>query len=78
MSEKKDRVCLFVDGANFFYLQKEYLQWWIDPSRLLEYVRSHGELVDAFYYIAVNPNDDKSNRYVSALASMGYTTLPRN
>jgi uncharacterized LabA/DUF88 family protein len=76
--QKKDRVCLFVDGANFFYLQKEYLQWWIDPSRLLEYVKTYGEITDAYYYIGVDPQHDKGTGYINALAAMGFTTLTKD
>jgi uncharacterized LabA/DUF88 family protein len=43
------RISLFLDGANFFYMQRDRLHWWIDLRKLLEFARSKGELVDAFY-----------------------------
>src|SRR5687767_11711588 len=33
------RTSVFVDGANFFYMQKDRLHWWIDPKKLLAWIR---------------------------------------
>ena len=32
-----DRVAVFVDGANFFYMQKNDLKWFVDTKKLLKY-----------------------------------------
>ena len=39
------RLSLFLDGANFFYMQRDRLRWWIDLRKLLEFARSKGDLV---------------------------------
>ena len=72
----KTRVSVFLDGANFFYMQKDRLHWWIDPNKLLDFIHKEfdGELVDANYYLGVPPEiDEKTQNYHSALTHMGYT-----
>jgi uncharacterized LabA/DUF88 family protein len=66
------RIALFVDGSNFFYLQKDCLRWWIDPRKLLDWVADRGELVDATYYASVDPSNDSQQSYIRALSYMGY------
>jgi hypothetical protein len=29
------KISVFLDGANFFYMQKEALRWFADPKRIL-------------------------------------------
>lgn len=72
------RISLFVDGANFFYMQKDRLHWWIDPRRLLEWVKQKGEVGDAFYYIAVDSHSDpQQDGFLKALTYMGYSLVTK-
>ncbi|QDU60521.1 NYN domain protein [Planctomycetes bacterium Pan216] len=72
------RTCVFVDGANFFYMQKDRLHWWIDPKKLLEWVRTRGDVVDAYYYIGVDYNaDPQQEGFLKALSYMGYTVVSK-
>ncbi|MBN1233354.1 MAG: NYN domain-containing protein [Candidatus Coatesbacteria bacterium] len=68
------RISIFVDGTNFFYMQKDKLHWWIDPKKVLDYLSRNGdEIVDAFYYVGVDSNvDSQQDNYLKALAHMGY------
>ena len=66
------RISVFVDGSNFFYLQKDCLRWFIDPKKLLDWVGKRGEVVDATYYASTDPNNDKQAGYLKALYHMGY------
>lgn len=72
------RISLFVDGANFFYMQKDRLHWWVDPRRLLEWVKRKGEVGDAFYYIAVDAHSDpQQDGFLKALTYMGYSLVTK-
>lgn len=66
------RIAVFVDGSNFFYLQKDCLRWWIDPKKLLDWLASRGEVVDATYYASVDPTNEGQNNYIKALCHMGF------
>ena len=46
-----NRLAVFVDGANFFYMQKNDLNWFVDTKKLLKYCERFGDLVDAYYYV---------------------------
>lgn len=71
------KTAIFVDGANFFYMQKERLHWWVDPKKFLRWCQEKfGEVTDAIYYVGVNPNSknkDNENSYLKALTYMGYS-----
>lgn len=73
------RVSIFVDGANFFYMQKDRLHWWIDPRRLIEWVKAEvGSVQDAFYYIATDVNSDpQQDGFLKALTYMGYSLVTK-
>jgi len=76
--DRIQRISLFVDGANFFYMQRDRLRWWIDPKKLLEYVRTKGELVDALYYVGVDiAPEARQEAYLKALTYMGYSLVTK-
>ncbi len=66
------RIAVFVDGSNFFYLQKDQLRWWIDPKKLLNWIAQRGDVVDATYYASVDTTNEGQNAYIKALCHMGY------
>jgi uncharacterized LabA/DUF88 family protein len=73
-----NRISVFVDGANFFYTQKDRLHWWIDPKRLLEWISQKGELVDAYYYVGVEAQaEPQQEGYLKALTYMGYCLVTK-
>ena len=67
------RISVFVDGSNFFYMQKDCLRWWIDPKRLLAWIGTRGEVVDASYYASVDPENERQSSYLKALSYMGFS-----
>lgn len=73
------RASIFVDGANFFYMQKDRLHWWIDPRRLKEFVESLcTEIVDAFYYVGVDDEvAAQQDGFLKALTYMGYSLVTK-
>jgi uncharacterized LabA/DUF88 family protein len=66
------RIAVFVDGSNFFYLQRDGLRWWIDPKKMLDWIGLRGEVVDATYYSSVDPLNEGQSKYMKALVHMGY------
>ncbi|GLG01406.1 uncharacterized LabA/DUF88 family protein [Alicyclobacillus sacchari] len=72
------RVSLFVDGANYYYMQRDKLKWNIDAQKLRDWAASKGELVDAFYYIGKSaPSDLREQKYLDMLAYSGYSLVTK-
>lgn len=66
------RVAVFLDGCNFFYLQKDILRWFVDPKKLLGWLSKYGEITDANYYTTVDTYNEGQNNYLRALGHMGF------
>ena len=66
------RISLFIDGSNFFFLQKDCLRWFIDPKKLIGWAKQRGEVVDATYYASTDPTNDKQAAYLKALYHIGF------
>ena len=73
------RISVFVDGANFFFMQIDDLKWFADPKKILDYIEvNHGEIVDAFYYIGTDaPPEAKQKAFLDALPRMGYSLVTK-
>ena len=73
------RVSVFVDGANFFFMQRDGLKWFADPKKMLEYIENrYGEIADAFYYIGKDaPPDARQQAFLSALPEMGFSVVTK-
>lgn len=72
------RVSVFLDGSNFFFMQKDALGWFADPRRILEYIERYGEIVDAFYYIGTDgPSAARQDAFLRALPQMGYSLVTK-
>jgi uncharacterized LabA/DUF88 family protein len=71
------KISVFIDGANFFHMQKK-LGWSIDPKNILTYIEEKGEIQDAFYYYGENvPPPAKEQRFLDALYNMGYSLVSK-
>lgn len=74
----RDRVALFVDGANFFYMQKNDLNWFVDTKKLLKYCERFGKVVDAYYYVGKDtPPEAGQQAFLNALTYMGYSLVTK-
>ena len=71
------KVSIFVDGGSLFCVQKDVLQWWVDPKKLLEWAQTKGEVVNARYYTITDDSNEAQQRYLKALASIGYSVQTR-
>lgn len=71
------KISVFLDGANFFFMQKE-AGWFADPKKILSFIEKEGTIVDAFYYIGQDaPPEAKQKAFLDALPSMGYTLVTK-
>jgi len=66
------RVAVFIDGSNFFFMQKDVLQWFVDPKKMLNWVSQYGDIVDANYYTTVDNDNEGQLMYMRALSHMGF------
>ncbi len=69
------RIAIFVDGSNVFRTQRDFLHWNIDLKKFLDYFRMLGDVVDAYYYTAVDYKAASQNRFLQMLPLMGYTIV---
>ncbi|MCI8600272.1 MAG: NYN domain-containing protein [Oscillospiraceae bacterium] len=72
-------ISVFVDGANFFFMQKKGLNWFADPKKLLSYLeKTYGDIADAFYYIGKDaPPDSRQQGFLDALPDMGFSVVTK-
>ena len=73
-----NRTAVFIDGANLYSTAKA-LGFDIDYKRLLKEFQSHGTLVRAFYYTAVNEDQEFSavRPLLDWLAYNGFTVVTK-
>lgn len=75
------KVGIFVDGDNFYWVQKNNLGWDCDMAKLKQYIESnYGEVAIAKYYMSVDPDGESQDRrrgLKSALATMGFSVEAR-
>ncbi len=72
-------VSVFLDGSNFFYMQRDGLKQFLDPKKLLDYIAQEiGTIQDAFYYTGQDaPPDVQQQAYLDALPHMGYAVVTK-
>lgn len=71
------RISIFLDGANFFFMQKE-MKWHVSPKKIIDYISTKGEVVDAFYYTGQDaPPEVNQQKYLDALPDMGYSLVTK-
>lgn len=71
------RIAVFIDGGNFFFLQRDELRWWVDPKRLLAWIGKSGEIVEAMYYAGYDPGDINQLGFLKALPFMGFSVVSK-
>jgi len=70
--KENPRVAVFLDGSNFFYMQKDKLHWFVDPKKLLNWLTQFGDIADANYYTSIDHNNEGQVSYMRALSHMGF------
>lgn len=74
----QSKIAVYVDSSNLFFTQKNFLGWWVDPGKILTYLKRYGEVVEANYYMSLfdgsTPGKDKFRRFLSYV---GYSVIAR-
>ena len=72
------KVAVFLDGSNFFFMQKDE-GWFADPKKILSYIDSNiGTVEDAYYYVGQDaPPETKQQAFLDAIPQMGYTLVTK-
>lgn len=73
----KKRACLFIDGANFYFVQKNLLHQKIDLIKLVSYFRDEFDLYNTFFYLAYKEGDEKQENFMRLLAFSGITVVKK-
>lgn len=73
----KRRACIFIDGANFYFVQKDLLHQRIDLIKLINYFRVEYDLYNTFFYLAYKEGDEKQESFIRALAFSGITVVKK-
>lgn len=72
------RISVFLDGANFFFMQRDKLRWFADPKRILDFIATKGDIIEAFYYIGQDaPPEARQKAFLDALPNMGYSLVTK-
>ena len=73
------KIAVFLDGANFFYMQKTDLGWFADPKKILNFIEdNYGQIEDAYYYIGQDaPPQMQQQAFLDALPGMGYSLVTK-
>jgi uncharacterized LabA/DUF88 family protein len=74
----QSKVAVYIDSSNLFYTQSNFLNWWLDPGKLLKYIGKWGDVIEASYYMSLfdgsSPGKDKFRRFLSYV---GYSVIAR-
>ncbi len=76
-SGMKRRACIFIDGANFYFVQKDILHQKIDLVKLLNYFRVEFDIYNTFFYLAYREGDEKQENFIKLLAFSGITVVKK-
>ncbi len=72
----KPKVKVYIDGANVFYTQKK-LGWFVDWSKLKDFIESKKEVVEWRYYTGLMDNDEKMQKYLRHLDKIGFIAVTK-
>ena len=75
--EAKNKVRVYIDGANMLYTQKK-LGWNIDWKKLADYLKSKWDVAEIKYYTGVKEDDEKMRGFLKYLNHLGIVTVTKN
>ncbi|MFB2979365.1 NYN domain-containing protein [Microseira sp. BLCC-F43] len=76
-SANRDRVVIFIDGANLFYAAAQ-LNIEIDYTKLLYYLTKGRRLVRAYFYTGVDRSNDKQQGFLMWMRHNGYRVITKD
>jgi len=73
---KKQKVKIFIDGANVFYTQK-HLSWSIDWKKIHRLISKDFNIIETRYYTGVKNNDERMRKFLSHLRKINFKTVTK-
>ena len=73
----RKRACIFIDGGNFYFIQRNILQQKIDLTKLVKYFSVEFDIYNTFFYLPYKEGDDKQEDFVKLLATNGITVVKK-
>ena len=72
--ETKNKVRVYIDGANMLYTQKK-LGWNIDWRKLADYLKSKWDVAEIKYYTGVKEDDEKMRGFLNCPRRISWKML---
>lgn len=73
---EKNKVKIYIDGANMFYTQKR-LGWSVDWKKVKDYIEKQKDVIEWRYYVGVKEGDEKMLKYLKYLNQAGFNTITK-
>jgi len=73
----KRRAGIFIDGTNFYFIQKQFLGARIDLVKFVDYFRRFYDIYNTFFYLAYKEEDEKQEKFLRMLAFSGITVVKK-
>ena len=71
------RAAIFIDGTNFYFIQKNFLNAKIDIIKFVDYFRQFYDIYNTFFYLAYREEDEKQEKFLKLLAFSGITVIKK-
>lgn len=72
----KNKVKIYIDGANVFYAQKK-LKWFIDWLKVKNELSKQWDILEMRYYTGVKENDSKMADFLRYLDNIGINSITK-
>jgi uncharacterized LabA/DUF88 family protein len=76
IAPQRDRLAIFIDGANLFYATVQ-LQLEVDYVRLLSRLKSGRQLLRAYFYTGIDRSNDKQQSFLLWMRRHGYRVITK-
>ncbi len=73
----KKRAGIFIDGTNFYFIQKTILHQRIDVVKFVDYFKKDYNIYNTFFYLSYREGDEKQENFIKLLAFSGVTVVKK-
>lgn len=77
MGLHRERLMIFIDGANLFYAASQ-MGVEIDYAKLLKYLQQQNNLISAFFYTGVDPSNLRQQAFLTWMQRNGYRVVTKD
>ena len=71
------RAGIFIDGTNFYFIQKNILHQKVDIVKFVDYFKSFYDVYNTFFYLSYKEGDEKQENFIKLLAFSGVTVVKK-